>query len=223
MRLETGSNRLAVLAIHKVVRANGTGEMPSCAAMARPTGVSRTAVVSRLRTTVHATATRTNSSHSTGVRCRPARDAQWPATSNTPAASAISATTVIATKKMRTGSTRSRTSPSSATFTAVAGSRRAVASRTQGRPALPGGSTSTSNDSSSTVGQVAAPAGRRVPPGTARAPPGPACAWPCGWRPGPGPAPSGRRGRPWASTPRHTCSSGSRPRRHVRRPRGGRR
>ena len=206
-----------MLAIHSVVRANGTGEMSSCAAMARPTGVSRTAVVSRLSTTVQATATSTNSSHSTGVRCRPAREAQWPATSNTPAASAISATTVMATKKTRTGRTRARTSPSSATFTAAATgvtgvpwrrgptagpALRPAARRTRRRrrraPRPAGGTRRTSRPTRHSS-RATRPAGVLGHVGGARAR---------------GPAPSGRRGRPGESTPRHTCWSGSRPRRH---------
>ncbi len=64
-----------MLAIQSVLSAKGTGEMSSCVAMARPTGVSSTAVVSRLSTTVQAIATSTNSSYSSGVRCRRAREA----------------------------------------------------------------------------------------------------------------------------------------------------
>jgi len=46
------------------------------------------------------------SSHNSQVQPRPARAAQCPAMSKTPAASAISATTVMAIRKMRTGPTR---------------------------------------------------------------------------------------------------------------------
>src|SRR5579859_1176225 len=52
VRLETGSSRLAVLASHTVVIASGIAAMPVRTAKASITGVSRTAVVSRLSTTV---------------------------------------------------------------------------------------------------------------------------------------------------------------------------
>ena len=54
VRLETGSSSEAVLASHSVVMANGTRRGRAAAATAMTTGVSRTAVVSRLSTTVQA-------------------------------------------------------------------------------------------------------------------------------------------------------------------------
>src|SRR6478609_9346221 len=117
VRLDTGSSSEAVLASQTVVMAKGTGLTSSWRATAMTTGVSSTAVVSRLSTVVAPTDRATTSSHSAQVRCRPAREAQWPATSNTPAASAISATTVIATRKTSTGPTRVARSTSSAPLT----------------------------------------------------------------------------------------------------------
>lgn len=62
VRLDTGSSRLAVLASHSVVIASGSGAMRAGPASASMTGVSSTAVVSRLSTAVVAAA---NSTHST--------------------------------------------------------------------------------------------------------------------------------------------------------------
>jgi len=72
-------------------------------------------VVSRLSTIVLAQAMATTSSHSAQTRRRPARAAQCAATSNTPARSAISATTVMVTRNARTGRTRAARSVSSGT------------------------------------------------------------------------------------------------------------
>jgi len=52
VRLDTGSSRLAVFASHTVVIASGTAAMPVRSARASMTGVSSTAVVSRLSTVV---------------------------------------------------------------------------------------------------------------------------------------------------------------------------
>src|SRR5215471_13958534 len=52
VRLDTGSSRLAVLASHTVVMASGIWAMPVFRARASMTGVSSTAVVSRLSTAV---------------------------------------------------------------------------------------------------------------------------------------------------------------------------
>ncbi len=60
VRFDTGSSRLAVLASHTVVIASGTGAMPTRAASASITGVSRTAVVSRFRVIV---VTEANATH----------------------------------------------------------------------------------------------------------------------------------------------------------------
>ena len=92
-------------------------------------------------TMVHPTARATNSSHRTMVLWRPAFAAQWPATSKTPAASAISATTVMATKKTRTGPTRVRRLARSGAVTPASPTRRAQraeTSRTQGCPVRAG-------------------------------------------------------------------------------------
>ena len=69
VRLDTGSSIEAVLASHTVVMTNGTALRPSCRATAMTTGVSRTAVVSRLSTIVARQERSTSSSHSSGVRC----------------------------------------------------------------------------------------------------------------------------------------------------------
>ncbi len=66
VRLETGSSRLAVLASQTVVMASGSGAMPTRVARASMTGVSSTAVVSRLRTVVVSAAKPTQSRNSAG-------------------------------------------------------------------------------------------------------------------------------------------------------------
>src|SRR6478609_2667855 len=71
------------------------------------TGVSSTAVVSRLSTTVHTTASPTMSSQSTSTRPLATRAAWCAMTSKRPDRSQISATRVIATRKTRIGATRS--------------------------------------------------------------------------------------------------------------------
>src|SRR5262245_44964973 len=64
VRLDTGSSRLAVLASHTVVIASGMGAMPERTASASITGVSSTAVVSRLRTVVLTAAKNTHKANS---------------------------------------------------------------------------------------------------------------------------------------------------------------
>ena len=64
VRLDTGSSRLAVLASHTVVIASGIATMPTSVASASMTGVSSTAVVSRLRTVVVRAAKSTHSTKS---------------------------------------------------------------------------------------------------------------------------------------------------------------
>ena len=59
VRLDTGSSRLAVLASQTVVMASGITAIPALRARASITGVSRTAVVSRLSTVVVAAAKNT--------------------------------------------------------------------------------------------------------------------------------------------------------------------
>lgn len=63
--MDTGSSRLAVLASHTVVIASGTVAIPTREASASITGVSSTAVVSRLRVIV---VTEANATHSTNSR-----------------------------------------------------------------------------------------------------------------------------------------------------------
>lgn len=65
VRFDTGSSRLAVLASQTVVIASGTAAMPTRVASASITGVSSTAVVSRLRVMV---VTDANSTHRTNSR-----------------------------------------------------------------------------------------------------------------------------------------------------------
>ncbi len=96
-----------MFAIHSVVTANTRASSPTCRATASPTGVSRTAVVSSDSTTVHPTASSAKSSHRAQARWRPAWATQWPATSNTPARSATSAVTVMASRNTTIGSRRS--------------------------------------------------------------------------------------------------------------------
>ena len=98
-----------MLAIHSVVSAKGSGETPVWRAIASPTGVRSTAVVSRLSTTVHSTASAANVSHRSTTRWRARWASAWAATSNTPASWATSAVTVIASRKKATGSTCTRT------------------------------------------------------------------------------------------------------------------
>ncbi len=114
----------------------------------------------------------TTSSHNSQVRPRPARAAQCPVTSKTPAASAISATTVIATRKIRTGPTRvprsaradSVTGRSCRGSTVVRGGRAwPVWSRNAGPPRAPEPSAS----------------GRQRRTRTGVGPRGRGCAWPC--------------------------------------------
>src|SRR5450432_1122691 len=52
VRFDTGNNRLAVFASHTAAMANGRTDIRSCDASASTTGVSSTAVVSRLSTIV---------------------------------------------------------------------------------------------------------------------------------------------------------------------------
>ena len=112
VRLDTGSSSEPVFASHSVVMANGSGvERRPGPATASATGVSSTAVVSRLSTPWQTTARATKSNQSTATRPRPARAAWWPATSKTPARSQISAMTVIASRKTTIGPTRSTRGP----------------------------------------------------------------------------------------------------------------
>src|SRR6202049_2199742 len=66
VRLDTGSSRLAVLASHTVVMASGMTAMPARRASASITGVSSTAVVSRLSTAVVVAAKNTHITKSAG-------------------------------------------------------------------------------------------------------------------------------------------------------------
>ncbi len=70
MRLETGSKSEAVFASQSVVIAKARGGTPTCIATVRATGVSSTAVVSRLSRMVQAHASTTMRSHSTTTRPR---------------------------------------------------------------------------------------------------------------------------------------------------------
>ena len=114
MRFETGSSRLAVFASHTVVIANGRAGSPSLDASASTTGVSSTAVVSSDSTTVQTVASTTTRSHSSGTEPRAQRAHSRAATSNSPDASASSASTVTATRKTRIGARRTSTSPAAA-------------------------------------------------------------------------------------------------------------
>jgi len=102
VRFDTGSSSEAVFASHTVVIANGRAGRSSRRAAVNTTGVSRTAVVSRDRKTVDAVASTTNPSQRTGTRPRPTRSAIRAPASNTPAASASSATIVIAARNTST-------------------------------------------------------------------------------------------------------------------------
>ena len=106
VRLDTGSSRLAVLASQTVVIATGSGATSIRSASASMTGVSSTAVVSRLRTTVVAVANPTR---------RTKRYPRWPraaiatraaTTSKTSARAASSASTTTAARKTRIGAIR---------------------------------------------------------------------------------------------------------------------
>ncbi len=70
MRLETGRSSEAVLASQRVVMAKASGGTPTWVATVTATGVSRTAVVSRLSRIVLTQASTTTSSHSTTTRPR---------------------------------------------------------------------------------------------------------------------------------------------------------
>jgi len=115
VRLETGSSSEAVLASQIVVSAKGSGETPLCRASRMTTGVSSTAVVSRERNTVLATASTTTSSQSSHVRPPPSRAARAAITRNSPASAASSVTTVMPTTKSSTGQTRSPSASASST------------------------------------------------------------------------------------------------------------
>src|SRR5665213_3752645 len=106
VRFDTGSSRLAVFANHTAAIANGMTEIRSCDASASTTGVNRTAVVSRLSTIVVRLPRTTIRAKSPHVRPHHSFAARVAATSNTCAASASSATTVIATRNSRIGPTR---------------------------------------------------------------------------------------------------------------------
>ena len=134
---------------------------------------------------MQATATqRRTAATAAGVRCRPARAAQWPATSNTPAASAISATTVIATRKTRTGPTRG----------GGRRARRGHGRRSLARRRVEDPRPSGPRAAPSSVDLEARPAAPRrglrdaadvaADLAQARARPGHGCAWPCASRPG---------------------------------------
>ena len=71
VRLDTGSSRLAVLASHTVVMASGAAGIPASRASASMTGVSSTAVVSRLSRTVVTAANSTHSRNSAAKLPRP--------------------------------------------------------------------------------------------------------------------------------------------------------
>ncbi len=106
VRFDTGSNKLEVFASHTAAIANGIGARRNRVAIASTTGVSSTAVVSRLNTIVVSVPSSNTIANSHGVRPRAVRAARTAATSKTCAASANSATTVIATRKPRIGPTR---------------------------------------------------------------------------------------------------------------------
>ena len=106
MRLDTGSSSDAVPASQTVVKANSFGGMSSWRAIARTTGVSSTAQVSRDSTMVSPVASTTTSSHSRQTRPRARCAASRAATSNTLALSASSAMTVTAIRKTSTGAIR---------------------------------------------------------------------------------------------------------------------
>ena len=155
------------------------------------------------------------SSHNSQVRPRPARAAQCPATSKTPAASAISATTVIATRRARTGLTR------------VARSVRAdpVSARSyQGSTAGPVGQawSAWSRNVGPRRAPEPSPSWRRHRPRTDDGSRGRGCVWPCASRPGHGSAPIALPDRLGEPRLRHTCSSGSRRSRQPLRQSGGR-
>src|SRR5664279_5853134 len=71
VRFDTGNSKLAVLANHTAAIANGMTDIRSCVASASTTGVSRTAVVSRLSTMVVRLPRTTMRAKSSQVRPRP--------------------------------------------------------------------------------------------------------------------------------------------------------
>jgi len=106
VRFDTGSSRLAVFASHTTSSANGSIARPRLSATLSTTGVSSTAVVSKLIPTVVRVARAATSRYSHRVEPRAARAHRLAAVSNTPAASASSDSTVIATRKPSTGAPR---------------------------------------------------------------------------------------------------------------------
>ena len=113
VRLLTGSSRLAVFASHTAVIANGSGDSSRRAAKARTTGVSSTAVVSRLSRIVVSAPIPQTKTKSRPTLPPATRDTRSAACSKTSARSASSAKTVTATRNPSTGPTRAVTSPAS--------------------------------------------------------------------------------------------------------------
>ena len=114
VRFETGSSSDAVLAIHTVVSANGSGDKPTCLARITTTGVNSTAVVSSERKIVPTIARASTRSQSNHALPRPQRAVRSAITLNRPASAASSVTTVIAITKNRMGQTLLATARASA-------------------------------------------------------------------------------------------------------------
>ena len=106
VRFDTGSSRLAVLASHTVVIASGVGGTFSARASAIITGVSRTAVVSRLSAIVVIEAKPTQSQNRARKLPRAVTATRVASASNTPATAVSSASTTTVPRKIRIGTIR---------------------------------------------------------------------------------------------------------------------
>jgi hypothetical protein len=106
VRLDTGSSRLAVFASQTVVMARGSAVIRARRAVASRTGVSRTAVVSRLRKIVVAVAKSTQSGNRTQVRPRPSAVRRKASTSNSWASESSLASTTTEPRNTSRGKIR---------------------------------------------------------------------------------------------------------------------
>jgi len=114
-----------VFASHTVVMAKGNGGRPARWAVASTTGVSRTAVVSRLRNAVVTAATPRKSANSAPLRPRANAVTRVATTSKNSARAASSASTITAPRKTSIGRTRPRVA-----IAWVVGSSRVATART---------------------------------------------------------------------------------------------
>ncbi|MCU6479640.1 hypothetical protein LPN03_04620 [Arthrobacter sp. A2-55] len=106
VRFDIGSRRLAVLASHTVIRARGRTENPACRAVPTTTRVSRTAVASKDRKTVHTTATIATTRHTKNADRAPPKLKTAATHRKIPASPASAVTTVIDATNDRIGATR---------------------------------------------------------------------------------------------------------------------